>query len=332
MTSRKNQQAARQYMREHDVPYMEALRRATSPPVQAPIPGRPLSQPLILGYTPPQEQGEPAGLSFLDRLRRRPQEPTPAPGPTPYVMDRQDSSRPRLVTVYGPPGTGKTMFLRALLEQFRGHAAYVVHDGHLLDGVTPDGAGVEPWEGLVEVNLRPWQSRAALPDALPAPPRPSLDDLPFGAVVIFDLRDGGAEDAAWPSVYDMEAASVVRQWRQFEHAVAHVARSRGLTVATSVLTRDTPTSPLHSLGAPLGADSIGVRLSPRGASAAPGTPWVYEAFEPNRANDPTPFLLTEREASRLSIPRVKTEKEKQEDERKHMKAMLAFERSRAHRR
>lgn len=332
MTSRKNQQAARQYMREHDVPYMEALRRTTSGAssplaAQAPIPGRPWEEPPILGYIPPQKQAEPAGPSFMDRLRRRPQEPTPVPAPTPYVADWQDSSRPRLVSVYGPPGTGKTMFLRAILEQFRGHAAYVVHDGHLLDGPTlpggQKGAGIEPWEGLVEVNLQPWLSGVTPPSEHSAPTPPPPDRLPFGSLVLFDLRDSGAREGDGGWSHERQDKNVVREWRLFESKMACIAHSKGITVATSVLTSDVPVPPLHWLSAPLGRESIGVMLARREPSVTSGAPWVYEAFDPASTTDPTPFLLTEEEASRLYIPRVITE---EEEEQERWKSAVALER------
>lgn len=313
MTSRKNQQAARQYMREHDVPYMEALRRVTqqsAPPRSTQVrtvPGRPLDAPLVLGYTPPRH--EDAKPSLLGRFRKKSQEDL---APVPYPVSNERDA-PRFVTVYGPPGTGKTMLLRSILEQFRGYAAYVVHDGYLLDGPTtlPDGRRgdrVEPWEGLTEINLRPWLAgltRSGDPDDVPTPPSVSKD-LPFGALVVFDL--GGArnlvqeeEGSLWP--HDRVAVDTVRPWLEFEKHLGRVARSKAITVATSVMTDSRPQEglPLSLLASPLMGPSTKVRMMHTGfPGPSPEDPWVYEAVSPSPHAPGDHFMLTEREALQVA--------------------------------
>lgn len=309
MTSRKNQQAARQYMREHDVPYMEALRRvtqqsATARTVQAGvISARPMDAPIVLGYTPPRHDD--AKPSLLGRFRKTPQED---PIPVPYAVSNE-SGTPRLVTVYGPPGTGKTMLLRSILEQFRGYAAYAIHGGDLLDGpvTLPDGRRadrVEPWKGLTEINLRPWLAgltRSGDPDDAPGPP--SLPkDLPFGALVVLDL--GGArnlvregERSVW--FHDRAAADAIRSCLEFEKHLSRVARSKAITVATSVMNDSHPQEglPLALLASPLEEPSTKVRMMHTGfPSPDPEDPWVYEAVSPSGLAPGGHFMLTKREA------------------------------------
>ena len=312
MTSRKNQQATRKYMQTHDVSYMEALRRVTSggnaskvPVVQ--VASRPLVESVILGYVPPLEP-EPVKPTLMERLRGRHPEPGTPDGPTPYLIDRLDhKDSPSLVTVYGPPGTGKTVFLRSILEQYRGYAAYVVHDGGLIQG-TRDDVGIEPWEGLTEINLQPWvQGMADVAGEVPEPP--SFGDLPNGTLVVLDLttvRGALEEDSWYHSWHHLEKVRAkLNAWFEFEASLGHIARSKSFTVASSVATGDSPdemSMPLSIFSSPLGAASVKVRSlkgTHRGVHS-PESRWAYEAIRPESRLNTEHFTLTEEEAARLT--------------------------------
>lgn len=327
MTSRKNQQAARQYMKTHDVSYMEALRRVTTPrvpedfasqSVASAVGARPMGEPLILGYVPPLEP-EPLARTLMDRLRGRRPEAGHVDGPTPYLANRE-SSRPSLITVYGPPGTGKTMLLRSILEQYRGYAAYAVHGGDLIKGEGHHGAlGVEPWEGLTEVNLQPWATDTARPEeAVPEPPS-SIGDLPNGALMVLDLSYIRKTLTAGFSMREGQVRTDLNKWLDFESALGHVARSKGIVVASSVLTEYAPSRaymPLSTVSSPLGAESINVRhvvaederrvVDDEGI-ARPRTRWVYEATRPESRLNTEHFTLTEREVLGMTLPRASEE-------------------------
>lgn len=284
-------------MRTHDVPYMEALRRVTSQATSAndaqmSVSGRPLNEPLILGYTPSKPSlGE---------------EPTPAP----YVVGGEGENWPRLVTVYGTPGTGKTMFLRSILKQFQGHCAYIVHDGFLLDGPSLPGGkkneGIEPWAGLTDINLQPWMTGFRAPRDLDAPGPPSINDLPFGSLVIFDL--GGAGRLLGPdgdSYYERKIKDALLPWVEFEAELGRRARGKGIVVTTSVMTDDGPEArmPLSLLGSPLSEASTKVRRMSEEDEFTrrhPGDPWVYEvtSLDPHSPNEH--LLLTKGEARRVA--------------------------------
>lgn len=304
MTSRKNQQATRKYMQTHDVSYMEALRRVTSggnaskvPVVQ--VASRPLGESVILGYVPPLEP-EPVKPTLMERLRGRHPEPGVPDDPTPYLIDHKDS--PSLITVYGPPGTGKTVLLRSILEQYRGYAAYVVHDGGLIQGARDD-LGVEPWEGLTEINLQPWvQGMADVAGEVPEPP--SSGDLPDGTLVVLDLGTvrGALEEDSWHHLEKVRAK--LNAWFEFEAYLGRIARSKSLTVASSVATGtdDEMSMPLSIFSSPLGAASVKVRSlkgTHRGVHS-PESRWVYEAIRPESRLNTEHFTLTEEEAARLT--------------------------------
>lgn len=334
MTSRKNQQAARQYMREHDVPYMEALRRVTNPRVPEDFSSQsvasvidvpPLDKPLTLGFLPPLEpEPAPHRLSLVDRLKGRRPEPdtVPVEAPTPFLVDRGRAT-PAYITVYGPVGAGKTTFLRSLLEQYRGHASYAIHGGDLVKGEGHRSAlGVEPWEGLIDVNLQPGSR-------IPEPP--SVGELPIGSLVVLDLSNIKNALRAEFSVHGVQERAKLRKWFAFEASLGQWARWRDVAVASSVYAESTPDEtalPLSVASSPLGMESIKVRLDRRtaergGHPRASSGAWVYEAFDPASTTDPTPFLLTEEEASRLYIPRVITE---EEEEQERWKSAVALER------
>lgn len=304
MTSRKNQQAARQYMQTHDVSYMEALRRVTSggnaskaPVVQ--IASRPLGESVILGYVPPMEP-EPTRPTMMDRLRGRHPEPGVPADPTPYLLDREDF--PSLLTVYGPPGTGKTVLLRSILEQYRGYAAYVVHGGDLLHGAR-GGLGVEPWEGLTEVNLRPW-AMGMVDVAGEVPEPPPFGDLPNGALIMFDLSTVRGALKESDSFYVAQARSKLKPWFEFEASLGRMARSKSFVVASSVATGASPDEaslPLNILSSPLGEASVKVR-SPKGADRGLHTRdsrWVYKAISPESRLNTEHFTLAREEAAHL---------------------------------
>lgn len=302
MTSRKNQQAARQYMREHDVPYMEALRRTASrttpKPLQTSVPGRSPDEPLILGYTSPRHES--SKPSLLGRFRKTPQQ---NPAPAPYVVGDGEADRARLVTVYGPVGTGKTMLLRSLLKQFRGHAAYVVHCGDLLGNpAAPETEQIGTWDGLIEVNLRPWLYGPTSPEENPAPKPPPIWEMPMGTLAIFDLGWAGrlAREGEASSSEEQRVVEAFRPWVKFQDRLSRMARSWGTTVATSVLTDDGPEAlPLSLLQSPLNSMSVKVRmpLDEHGSVRHPrGGPWVYEVANPNLRSSEDFIVLTEQEA------------------------------------
>lgn len=309
MTSRKNQQAARQYMQTHDVSYMEARRRVTSgnSPAEAlpaatlfppTVSARPLSDPLTLGYRPPTEP-EPVKPSLLDRLRGH--SPQPQVGPvTPYEIG-EDNNYPSLVTVYGPPGFGKTTLLRSLLEQYRGYAAYVVHGGDMVQGTSWNGdMGVEPWEGLVETNLRPWDM-TPVNDADEMPHPPSISDLPNGALVVLDLGGirGNLSDSP-RSFYNDQVRSKLGEWFEFEALLGHMARSKIITVVTSVATDDSieaMTTPLGDFQSPLGGSGALVR-----AGAMPFGVGVFEVLG-SMTRRSGYITLTEEEAAQRRLSR-----------------------------
>lgn len=309
MTSRKNQQAARQYMREHDVPYMEALRRVASQKTStadalANISSRPLDEPLVLGYAPLQSRS--SKPSLFGRFRKKHHEDAPS-SPAPYLLGGEGGRMPRLVTVYGPPGAGKTMLLRSILKQFRGHSAYIVHDGFLLDGPSltegREGEGIEPWEGLTDINLRPWMTGVGAARDLDAPTPPSISDLPLGSLVIFDLGGAGRLlESAGESYYKQKTRDVLRPWVEFEAELGRRAREKGLVVATSVKTSIGPEAsmPLSLLGSPLSEASTKVRMVLDEGFRHPGGVWVYEAASPTPNPVGDHFLLTEQEARQVT--------------------------------
>lgn len=310
MTSRKNQQAARQYMQTHDVSYMEALRRVTSSTStpKAAVPGvvpRPLGEALTLGYMPPLEP-EPVKPTLLDRIRGRRPGPGTPDAPTPYLLENADG--PSLLTVYGRPGAGKTVLLRSILEQYRGYAAYVVHGGDLIQGGDAhDDLGVEPWEGLTEINLRPWvMGMTDVAGEVPEPP--SFGDLPNGALIVLDLSNVRVALNETASFYRTQARLKLKPWFEFEASLGRMARSKSLTVASSVATENPGemSLPLSIFGSPLGEASIKVRSlkgTDRGIRSGSSW-WAYEAVGPERHLDTEDFALTQEEASRFTRPRV----------------------------
>lgn len=283
MTSRKNQQAARQYMQTHDVSYMEALRRTTSSngsrktEVRSLFPAsvtiRPEGRPLVLGYSLPMEP-ETSKVSVLDRFRGRHPEPIPSE-PEPLAL--QDVSTNPLITGYGPVGGGKTVYVRSILEQFRGHAAYVVHMGDVIYGDSfVSQRGVKPWDELVEVNLQQWSLGTG--DASKVPTPPSLDTIPRGTLILFDF--GSIRERRGHPVRDFYSAQAydhLSKWFAFEDTVARAAQERGFIAVTSVLTEASSTEwarPLEDFWSPF-QGGVRVRVAEPQSSYQPRS-WVYE--------------------------------------------------------
>ena len=197
------------------------------------------------------------------------------------------------VTVYGPPGSGKTMLVRTIMEQYRGYAAYVVGGRELVQ--TPSSSeGVEPWEGLVHVNLTAGLYGADLEDR--SIPPASVRGLKE-ALVVLDLGGFGYLDA-YDSRIDAERRALIEKWKAFEEALNQLARSYRITVVKTVMTGDMEhdqRTPLHELTQAFwGSTGVMVRTeygySPSGRSRG----GKYEAL---RSGTMDHFTLTREEAS-----------------------------------
>lgn len=321
MTSRKKQQAARQYMREHDVPYMEALRRVTSstttasassaPAVPNLFPGnvrfRDPDEPLVLGYT--TRVHEPPKRSLWDRLSRRPAGEGEV-SVEPWMIEPAKGQTLPFVAVYGPPGSGKTTLIRSIIEQYRGYAAYVVGGSELvrnsspdMEGMAPsDLEGVEPWDGLVHVNLRPvLYDKISDEKTLEGLRPPSSLAVLKETLVVLDL--GGFEYLDSPEFrLTPEGAALIDEWRVFEDALKRMARAYRITVAKTVMTstaEDDYKTPLSKLPYPLSTPGVKVRTEAGYSPGGRAVGGVYEALTDRQGTPSTVdhFTLTEAEVT-----------------------------------
>lgn len=205
MASRKNQQAAREYMRSHPgVSYMEALRRVS------PGAGR---LPQFTEFSPTS----PWRGMFSD---------LPAGGAQPpSLFCDLPREQPRVLTVAGIPGSGKTVLLRGLLDQHWSHPVLALHSGGLLEGVGS-------WPGLVTVDSRFGHGI----DVLPSPPEP--EGLAKGTLVILDISadlavDTKAQDKLL-NAWGPASAGAVAEWVAFFGVLPGLVRRLGVSLAVSV--------------------------------------------------------------------------------------------------
>lgn len=277
MTSRKNQQAAREYMRENPgVAYMEALRRTSGP-----------------------------SAASLENT------------PTRMLFDEHDLELPRVITVVGQPGGGKTTLLRGLMEQYRDSPTFALDSGDLLkpNWVTPAVyaprpdrvvEGIEPWPMLTTLDV----GMARLGRAVfPAPF--DLDAIPKGSLLVLDMSFDLASDEdrrrhlMAQALRDSEEA--ISQWADFYETIPQLAHDKGITVVISV---NDPNPFPESRQPGEVVKSLPPRL--RGGivieSRAGGSRMVYSVTHPGRDTEPEFFYfdsLSSAPEARESLPLLK---------------------------
>lgn len=220
MTSRKNQQAAREYMRTHpEVAYMEALRRTSGPKADPIDPISVMNQGASrMPFAGIPELAVGGGYTQPSRLFG------------------EHSDLPRLITVVGCPGDGKTTLLRGWLEQYRNSPAFVLDGRDLVDGFAVGerviSKGIEPWPLLTVLRIDRDRPEAKFPAFF------DLSAIPPGSLVILDMSFDLASDEAHMSDLryrtDSHSKETVSQWVDFYEMLPKLVRKMGITVVISV--------------------------------------------------------------------------------------------------